>query len=380
MPEAVTHWHIITGEYPPQIGGVSDYTRLLARGLVAAGDEVEIWAPCSAGETPADPGVAVHRLPGHFGPMALAELDRALRKSGRCGRLLVQYLPHLYGWKAMNVAFCSWLLLRKRLAPWVMFHEIAFPREAGQPWRHQILGHVTQVMAAMMARAAERIFISIPSWEECLTRLVPTRRPVTWLPIPSNMPTNVAAQAVARVRRSLIAAPDGLLVGHFGTYANHITQRLEEMFPALLGRCERRVGLLLGRGSDAFVENLRRRHPQLAGRLHARADLPAEAVSCHLAACDLLLQPYIDGVSSRRTSVMAGLALGRAIVTTPGPATETVWRDQRLVEFAETDAETPIERLLADPQARGALGERARVGYESHFSLRRTIDTLRASA
>ncbi len=38
-------WQIVTGEYPPQPGGVSDYTRLVARGLAGAGDRVEVWAP-----------------------------------------------------------------------------------------------------------------------------------------------------------------------------------------------------------------------------------------------------------------------------------------------------------------------------------------------
>ena len=31
-------WHILTGEYPPECGGVGHYTRLVARGLAAAGD------------------------------------------------------------------------------------------------------------------------------------------------------------------------------------------------------------------------------------------------------------------------------------------------------------------------------------------------------
>ena len=42
---AVTAWNIITGEYPPQPGGVSDYTRLVAHGLADAGDEVCVYAP-----------------------------------------------------------------------------------------------------------------------------------------------------------------------------------------------------------------------------------------------------------------------------------------------------------------------------------------------
>jgi len=38
-------WAILTGEYPPQPGGVSDYTRLVAEGLAVGGDEVHVWAP-----------------------------------------------------------------------------------------------------------------------------------------------------------------------------------------------------------------------------------------------------------------------------------------------------------------------------------------------
>ncbi len=38
-------WHIITGEYPPAIGGVSSYTQLVAEGLAAAGDAVHVWCP-----------------------------------------------------------------------------------------------------------------------------------------------------------------------------------------------------------------------------------------------------------------------------------------------------------------------------------------------
>src|SRR5262249_13522359 len=38
-------WHVLTGEYPPQAGGVSDYTFLLAQSLAAAADTVTVWAP-----------------------------------------------------------------------------------------------------------------------------------------------------------------------------------------------------------------------------------------------------------------------------------------------------------------------------------------------
>ena len=107
---------IITGEYPPQSGGVADYTRLVARGLAAAGDEVHVWAPAVPGPEPDDPGVTVHRLPGRFGPQGLAALDAGLRRLPGPARILVQYVPHAFGWKAMNVPFCLWLRARRTSA------------------------------------------------------------------------------------------------------------------------------------------------------------------------------------------------------------------------------------------------------------------------
>ena len=44
----MTRWHLVTSEYPPDIGGVSDYTAQLARALAGAGDEVHVWCPGEA--------------------------------------------------------------------------------------------------------------------------------------------------------------------------------------------------------------------------------------------------------------------------------------------------------------------------------------------
>jgi hypothetical protein len=73
------HWQLITGEYPPEPGGVSDYTRLVACGLAEAGDHVDVWAPPYAEPGSSDAGVNVHRLSGRFDPRALAVLGTAAR-------------------------------------------------------------------------------------------------------------------------------------------------------------------------------------------------------------------------------------------------------------------------------------------------------------
>ena len=71
-------WHIIASEYPPQRGGVSDYTHVVAQALVAAGDEVHVWCPPASRVTAQVPGIAVHRALGALGRSDLARLDQLL--------------------------------------------------------------------------------------------------------------------------------------------------------------------------------------------------------------------------------------------------------------------------------------------------------------
>lgn len=375
-------WHLISGEYPPQVGGISDHTRLLAQGLARAGDEVHVWTPAAPAEPPADPGVTVHRLPGGFGTRWLSELDAGLRRAERPFRILVQYTPHMYGWKAMNVPFCGWLLRLRALRPWVMFHEVAFPCAWRQPFRHNVLGAVNRVMAGLMLRAAERVFVSAPVWEPLLRRLGPLREPPTWLPVPSNVALEADPLAVDAVRGRVAPAPGALVLGHFGTFGRAIGSVLAAALPPLLGADPRRAALLVGRGSPEFARGLLDAYPRLTGRVHAVSGVTADEAAAHLRACDLLLQPYPDGVSGRRTTMMAGLALGVPAVSTFGSATEPLWEQLGLALLVPAD-DTPalvaaVERLAADPDARRRLGDWGRAGYLSHFRIERTIQALRS--
>jgi glycosyltransferase involved in cell wall biosynthesis len=355
----------------------------LARGLARAGDEVHVWAPPAPAGPPADSGVTVHRLPGRFGTRWLAGLDLGLRHAERPFRLLVQYTPHMYGWKAMNVPFCAWLLrARRALRPWVLFHEVAFPCAWRQPFRHNVLGAVNRVMAGLMLRAAERVLVSTPAWEPLLRRLAPLRQRPTWLPVPSNVALDANPAAVAAARGRVAPAADALVIGHFGTFGPGVAGPLAAALPPLLDADPRRAAILLGRGSPEFAGRLFGAHPRLAGRVHAASGVTADEAAAQLRACDLLLQPYPDGVTGRRTTLMAGLALGIPVVTTRGPATEPLWEELGLALMAPPD-DTPalvaaVEQLARDADARHRLGDRGRAGYLGHFCIERTIQALRS--
>ena len=374
-------WHVLTGEYPPQGGGVSDYTRQLACGLVEAGDRVEVWAPACAeqkGSRITDVGVTVHRLPDRFGPRSLWRLTRALNRLAAPPRILVQYVPHAFGYRGANILFCLWLRSRRRASVWVMFHEVMFQAAGDRRLSRNALAAANRLMATLVAGAAERAFISIPGWRPMLEPRLAAGVDVTWLPVPSAIPvrSDLAAAAAVRMRY----AGGRALVGHFGTYGGAAGALLERAIEELAGLSDCHV-LLLGDGSEAFGRALTSRHPPLAGRLFATGPLPADEVSSHVAAIDVMLQPYPDGITSRRTSAMVALSHGRAIVTTAGWLTEPFWAEARAVVLGPVDdphaLAVAVATILFDVGQREEIGRRGAALYDARFDLRHTVATLR---
>jgi len=374
---APVNWHIVTGEYPPECGGVGDYSRLVATGLAAAGDSVTVWTPVAATRPPADPGVTVRVLPDRYGLRSLRALSLEL-DAAPAPRILVQYVPHAFGWKGGNLPFCLWLWRRKDRRPWVMFHEVAYPLVASESLERRTLARVNRLMARLVSRAAHRAFVSIPAWRPTVESLASAGTWIEWLPVPTTIPVVGDAAAIARVRSRYAGGRP--LVGCFGTFGAHVRVLLRESLPLLAQQADCSI-LLIGKRSESIVNELTLRYPQLTGRVHATGALSAEEVSVHIHACDVMLQPYPDGVSTRRTSAMAALAHERALVTTSGALTEAFWALDHaaiLVPAAESAAlATGVAVLLADPIRRTQLGSRALALYRSRFDVMHTVKALR---
>lgn len=390
-------WHLITSEYPPQLGGVSDYTRVVAGGLAAAGDEVHVWCPPTETVTTAakgngkvfeddSSGVFVHRELGDFKPADLRRVGKLLDQFSGPRRLLVQWVPHGYGYRSMNMAFCLWLRRRAvshRDILEVMVHE-PYLTFGGGSWKQSGVAAIHRLMTMVLLDAAERVWMSIPAWEASLRPFALRRAlPFLWLPVASNISVVDDPRGAAAVRKRYAPAGEQI-VGHFGTYDRNIRELLLKSAPALLRDCENCTVLLLGHGGESMRDTLTRKHPQLRARVHAPGTLSAEALSVHISACDVLLQPYIDGVSSRRTSVMVGLTHGVPVVTTSGRLTESIWAESEAVSLAPVEDVTTLvseaRALLRDEAKRQRLSIAARTLYQDRFHLRHTIAALRGAA
>lgn len=376
-------WHLITGEYPPQPGGVSDYSRLVAAGLADLGDSVHVWCPPAAGATVDHPGVTVHREMGTMSPASLRHVGKLLDRHPAPRRLLVQWSPPAFGPRAINLPFCLWLLSRARRSSdqiYLMVHEAYMLLEGS--WKQRLAALIQRAMSIALLQAAERVWVGTPEWGERLRPYRLGRRVrFRWLPVPSNIPRVDDAAAVERVRAEY--APDGSrLVGHFGTYGRLIAPLLDELLPEVLARgAELRV-LLLGRGAAEYRAGFAARFPELSDRLVAPVYHDDRELSLLLSACDLFVQPYPEGVNARRGSAMAVMGHARPMITNRGAYTESVWeKGAHLIDG-------PDMRLLAracltvarDGAHLAELTAAAEQVYDDHFDLRHTVAAFHESA
>jgi len=377
----VSEWHILTSEYPPDVGGVSDYTRHVAEGLAREGDDVHVWCPHRADDA-APSRVQVHSELGAIGRADLRRLDRALQEFASPRRLLVQWVPHGFGYHSMNVWFCVWLAKRAWIGDRIelMVHEPYL--EFRGPLRHRVMACVHRLMTMVLLAASRRVWMSIPAWEERLRPYALGRQvPMDWLPVPGCVAS--ADDNATRALHRKFAGDHQCLIGHFGSYGQSVSVLLEERVSQILARDRRAVLLLIGAGSDRFRQSLVDRQSELASRVHATAYVDPAALGNHIAACDLFVQPYPDGISSRRTSAMACLSHGKPVVTTRGHLTESLWHGQDAVALADVDDAdgfvTAALRLIADEHGRKRLGANALRLYAHTFALSRVVATLKAA-
>jgi glycosyltransferase involved in cell wall biosynthesis len=370
---------VLTVEYPPACGGVADYTEQLALALVAAGDRVTVWVPAGKGPERDDrsDGIDVRVLPDVFGRATRQVLEDAWREAP--GIVLLQYVPTALGPRGTNLAFCRWLLRQRRAGAdvRVMFHEPYF-YFTFRPWLN-VVALSQRAMAATLIRASHPLYVSTETWKRYLS---PYGAPadVQVLPIPSTVAPTAPVTAVERFRDAIGVRKGEAVIGHFGTYGNHVADELLPALESIVRRLPSARIALLGAGSDRFLDRLKSKVPAVHG--FATGRLKSIDVAAALRACDLVVQPYPDGVTTRRTSVMAALANGVPVVTTHGPLTESVWETSGGVSLVPVGRPSAIEAaavaLALDTDVRGALAIRGRHLYDEQFSIERTIGVLRA--
>jgi hypothetical protein len=227
-----------------------------------------------------------------------------------------------------------------------------------------VMGAWQRLQLGALLMLADRSFASIESWAAMLSRV----RRTSHLPSGSAVPD---ARAERDSIRAELGVSDRLVVATLSTgHPSHLTSYVASSLQRIAASGRPSTFLQLGAGASGL--DVPAEMPVIRpGRLSA------ERLAAHVASADLLLTPFADGVSTRRTSFMVGLQQAVAVLGTSGRSTDSVLESAglELTEVGNPDEFAARASVLAE-----ADEHRARVAASGHmlYASRFTPDAIAA--
>ena len=278
--------------------------------------------------------------------------------------ILLQYNPFSYGpWGVAPGLIREAFSFRRRTGvplavsvheAWVDKHDRGRER-----WRSALMGAYQHAQLASLLRVADVVIAAT----QALVRKL--RHDAIHVPVGSNVTPLAITRNSARQRLDL---HDEVVVTLFGRA--HPSRALEYATAAIELLAE-------ARGPGAVkVLNLGLGAPRIDTPREIAVATPGHLETDELSVClrasDILLLPFADGLSTRRTTLMAGLAHGLPVVGLYGPKTDEV-----LTGSPDALTLTPVGdigafahatlQLANDPGRLRTSGELGRELYERHF-------------
>jgi glycosyltransferase involved in cell wall biosynthesis len=252
-----------------------------------------------------------------------------------------------------------------------VLHEFAYPwRRAGLHGTAWALSHRALLIEVM--RASTAVVVTIDERADWLaSRVWLPRRPAAFAPVFSTLPPPAVEPRPDR---------ESPVIGLFGYSHEEVVISLVVDALGLLEDRGRGVRLMLlgapGRSSpvaEAWLEAARTRG--IAHALSFSGTLAAQDLSDALAACDIMLFVETPGPTSRKTTLAASLASGRALVAIDGPHSWPELIQAQAVHVVQRTSSAlalGIETLLDDEGVRQVLGARGQAFAERQMGVARS--------
>ena len=356
---------IVTAALPPQLDGIGDHSSKLASAL---SDRAEIQIQTIRGFSPDPiPGVQIFQSFNIDPRKDVSDLSITIDEHP-ADWLILQYNPFCFGKRGFNPYLAATFRRIKRQHPQtkiaVMVHERFMP---GNSIRNAIVWMYQCLQFRAITAAADVTLFSTGPWADAYRRWYPDRKCIH-MPVGSNLPYVPSNRG--QVRAEIGIRADEIVLGSFG--GNH-PSRLFNLLAAS-GRRLKSLGrevriLCIGSAGSAIKEMM----PDLP--LIDLSQLPEAHVSRYLAAMDIYISPFFDGVSTRRGSFFAGIQHGLPTVTTRGYNTDADLISRAGAAFLATAANDETEfvnavvRLADDRDLRNAIGNRAKICFDKYYSL-----------
>ncbi len=325
---------IITGEYPPQKGGIASYLWQLVPQLQQLGHQVFLLTHSTCQDNRAN--VNLENTVRRWDLSTWRRVNK-WASDNRLDVVNLHYQTAIYGMSA-SVHFLPYLL---KVCPLVTtFHDLLPP---------YLFPKAGKIRDWVVRHLAAKSNATIVSNHQDAARLAHLPHLYT-VPIASDIlrvPQDIAQREATRA--TLNAAPHEFLVGHFGfLYPNRgVEYLLKAVHKLQIEGIPVKLAMLGGRDSGptnkAYVETLDAlvQELNLSDSVHWTDYQNNETISKTLQACDVIALPFLDGASYRRTSLVAALQNHCAVVSTSLPPDEPTLQHRRqlsLVPPADSQA------------------------------------------
>lgn len=315
MTKRSFHIALVSAEYPPQPGGIGDYTQQLGQALAARDHVVTVItgggdARLDFGEGPVLP---VHRLPIRAWGWGSWRAMIAALGCIQPDVVHIQYQTGAYGMHpAINLLPWRLRSLSSRLRIVVTMHDLLVP------YLFPKAGVLRRWVTRRLLCDADAVVVTNQADLDVVTR----SRSARLIPIGSNIAPVPPSGYDRGVWRSEVGVAEGeVLIGYFGLLSR--SKGLDVLLAALASLPEHFRLLVVGGAvtsavDRAFADEVQQqiRAMGLEQRvLFTGHCLPTE-VSANLLAIDIAALPFTDGASFRRGSLLAMLGHGIPTVTT----------------------------------------------------------------
>jgi glycosyltransferase involved in cell wall biosynthesis len=278
--------------------------------------------------------------------------------------VVVEYVPFLYARRGVNF-WLPFAVCAMRLAGMRVLLTIHEPFVQIDSLKHGLVGVPQRAMLWLLIRGSAKVAVTASRWADLITPYAGRKR-IFHLPVASNLPcVGISPDQRRQIRADFgIADADVVVATLRPTGAGKPLDLIMSVWRRLREKHDRVRLLVLG-----LTDAERHRIEGVAGVLDVGYVAP-QVASQLLSSSDVFISPFIDGVSTRRTSVMAALAHGLPVVTTTGWLTDSIFDASPLTFRAPDDADgllEDLEALVQSPGSRRERGDASRRFYLQHF-------------
>lgn len=305
---------LLSGAYPPAIDGIGDYTHFLACELSHL-HNVTVFTGSRNFHEP-DARVRVQCVFDPDRPATIRNLAKIMTEGPGFDRFVVQYNPFGFGPRGFN----PWLPLtlfhlRKRFPVSIMFHETYVPCECMSQFAMRVW-QIPQFLS--LCRMAGPLYASCGRWLPAIRRA--SGREAVRLPAGSNIRRSHLSREESRARMGI--GSKTLVFGVFGSaHPSRLMDWISGAANSVAVQVPETVMVYIGADGEKLRRGL---NPQI--RFMDCGLLAGDFVGDHLVSADCMLAPFVDGLSTRRGSVIAAFQHGIPVVST-----SSIWTDDLLL-------------------------------------------------